>query len=154
MEAITPTPLTPTPEVEEPIEVAVQTEAVLMELATLPPETSGFVQVYVTVRQRAWMRVTVDDKVEFEGRVIPGSAYQFSGENQVEIMTGNGAALQVFYNQQDQGPLSNFGQVVNLVYTREGAQAPTPTITPTQTITPTPSPTPRQTATPQGATSP
>jgi len=112
------------------------------------PGAKAGVQVYVTVLQRAWMQVKVDGKVEFEGRVLPGNAYSFAGNNRVEILTGNGAALQVFFNQQDQGPMGLFGQVVNQIYTLEGIQTPTPTITPSITPTPRTSPTPLQTPTP------
>lgn len=115
--------------------------------STVPAESQAGVNVYITVYQRAWMRVVVDDKTEFEGRVLPGSAYNFSGEERVELLTGNGAALQVFFNQQDLGLLGLFGQVVNRVYTVEGAMAPTPTVTPTATQTPRPSPTPRSAGT-------
>jgi hypothetical protein len=106
------------------------------------------VQIYITVRQRAWLRVIVDGKVEFEGRVAPGSAYQFTGDEKVEILTGNGAGIQVFYNQFDLGPLGLFGEVVHQVYTLEGIQTPTPTITltPTETV--------RPTSTPQGTPPP
>jgi cytoskeleton protein RodZ len=71
----------------------------------LPPiEGSSALQVYIMVRQRAWMRVLVDGQVEFDGRVIPGSAYPFSGDESIEILTGNGAALEVFFNQDELGP--------------------------------------------------
>jgi hypothetical protein len=103
------------------------------------------VQVYITVRQRAWIRVLVDGEPAFEGRVLPGSAYQYSGEDKVEILTGNGAAIQVFFNQSDLGPMGLFGEVVHQVFTRQGLQTPTPTITVT------PSATERPTATQRGA---
>jgi cytoskeletal protein RodZ len=102
--------------------------------AVLPEGTQGL-QVYVTVRQRAWLQVTADGEVVFLGRVLPGSAYQFEGDETVEILTGNGAALQVFFNQVDQGTLGGYGEVVQLVYTAEGVQTPTPTITFTPTET-------------------
>ncbi len=93
----------------------------------LPPFVGpSQVQVYITVRQRAWMRVTVDDKIEFEGRVIPGSAYLYTGNEKVEVLTGNGAALQVIVNRTDLGVLGIFGQVVAAVYTAEGRITPTP----------------------------
>lgn len=118
---------------------------------TTPPGGAagqGSVQVYLTVRQRAWMRVTVDGRTEFEGRVIPGSAYDFAGSRQVEILTGNGAALQIFYNQEDLGVMGNNGEVVNRIFSMEGIVTPTPTITPTGTPTPrfteTPRPSPTQ----------
>ncbi|MGB9521348.1 MAG: helix-turn-helix domain-containing protein, partial [Anaerolineales bacterium] len=40
---------------------------------------ANLVHLTITVRQRAWMKVLVDGKKQFDGRVIPGSAYEFSG---------------------------------------------------------------------------
>lgn len=108
----------------------------------IPTVSDAPIQLNVSVLQRAWMRVTVNGDVEFEGRVIPGSAYAFAGENQIELLTGNGAALQVFFNETDLGVLGVYGEVVYRVFTPEGLLLPTPTITSTPTITPEPSPTP------------
>jgi cytoskeleton protein RodZ len=147
--------ITPTP----PPQASMQPEAIVLaattdvpgaettEQITPPPKGNQAVQVYVTVNQRAWMLITVDGKQEFNGRVIPGSAYSFAGEESVEILTGNGAALQIFFNQQDLGVMGNFGQVVDRVFTQEGIETPTPTITPTSTKTPPLTATPRPTAT-------
>ncbi len=155
-ELATPSP-SPEPLPTETISVAgaipsgpeiLATDVITAAQVTLPPAGSRPVQVYVTANQRAWMRVLVDGDIEFEGRVLPGSAYSFSGEEQVEILTGNGAALNIFFNQEDQGPLGNYGQVVNQIYTIDGIIAPTPTITPTGT------PTPRTSATPQPSVTP
>lgn len=107
------------------------------------------VQVYISVYQRAYLQVWVDGKDTFQGRVLAGSAYNFEGKERVELLTSNGAALQIFYNQQNQGILGLFGEAIYEVYTLDGVQTPTPTITPTGTTTPRPSPTPRQTATPE-----
>ena len=138
------TPEAPPQAVDSPMETPAAEETAEV---TLPPNSGAGVQVYVTVHQRAWMRVLVDGLTEFEGRVLPGSAYTFSGEDRVEIYTGNGAALQIFFNQQDLGLLGLFGQVVNRVYTQDGALLPTPTVTPTPTATPRLTPTPRSAAT-------
>lgn len=113
----------------------------------IPTISDAPVQIYVSVLQRAWMRVTVDGDIEFEGRVIPGSAYPFSGEFQIELLTGNGAALQVFFNETDLGVLGVYGEVVYRVFTLEGILLPTPTITPAPTNTPISSPTPESTGT-------
>jgi cytoskeleton protein RodZ len=99
------------------------------------PSSGGSLQIYVTVHQRAWVRVLVDGEVAFEGRMLPGSAYTYDGSEQIEIVTGNGAALQVFYNQRDLGRLGIYGEVVNRIFTLEGELLPTPTITPTPTAT-------------------
>jgi cytoskeletal protein RodZ len=109
---------------------------------TLPVFSGSQVQVYVVVHQRAWMRITVDDVVEFEGRVTPGSAYLYAGESQVDVLTGNGAGLQLFYNQRDLGPMGTFGQVVSRVFTLEGVEIPIATILPTDQPEPTDTPSP------------
>jgi cytoskeleton protein RodZ len=106
----------------------------------------GPVQVQIVVRQRAWMRITVDEEIEFDGRVIPGSAYAFAGTDYIEITTGNGAGLQVIYNDLDLGVLGDYGEVIDFVITINGVQTPTPTLTftatetPAVTLTPTPVP--------------
>lgn len=114
----------------------------------LPTESNAPVQVYVSVLRRAWMRVSVDGEIEFEGRVIPGGAYSFSGEFQIELLTGNGAGLQVFFNGEDLGVLGVYGEVVYEVFTADGVLLPTPTNTPVPTNTPPASPTPPATLAP------
>lgn len=149
---------TETPAATSPLDLASTTpeaaEAVLVTETPLVVDTSALptagatgVQIYLTVYQRAWMRITVDGKVEFEGRVLPGSAYTFAGGDQIEVLTGNAAALQVFFNGQDQGVLGRNGQVITQVYTPQGviAPTPTPTIPPTQTPLPTATPQPSPT---------
>ncbi len=143
----TPTLTSPTNENSTPVEVVAELpEEETQEITLIPGNADGAVQVQIVARQRAWMRITVDGKVEFDGRIIRGSAYGFAGEEYVEISTGNGAALQVFYNDQDLGILGDYGEVINFVITTSGVQTPTPTITmtPTETQTPevTPTPTP------------
>ena len=114
----------------------------------VPTESNAPVQVYVSVLRRSWMRVAVDGNIEFEGRVIPGSAYSFSGEFQIELLTGNGAGLQVFFNGEDLGVMGVYGEVVYEVFTPEGVVLPTPTNTPVPTSTPPASPTPPATTAP------
>lgn len=135
--------------------LGVEQTAVVEEIPPTPLG-SGPVQVSLVVRQRSWLRVIVDGKVEFEGRVIPGSAYSFAGEDEVEILTGNGAGLQLIFNQNDLGPMGIFGEVVDRVFTPQGELLPTPTITATPTttttletsVTPTPTDTPQATFAP------
>jgi cytoskeletal protein RodZ len=124
--------------------VAEATQAVIF----VSENIDGAVQVQIIARQRAWMRITVDGEIEFDGRIIPGNIYGFSGEEYVEITTGNGAGLQVLYNDLDLGTLGSFGEVINFVITLNGVQTPTPTIT----FTPTPLPT--ETNTPEGTLTP
>jgi cytoskeletal protein RodZ len=104
-------------------------------------EVGGAVRVQVDVSQRAYMRVTVDDDVVFDGRVAPGDAYTFGGEERIEILSGNGEALYVTYNDVELGRLGLFGEVVNVIITPNGLLTPTPTISPTPTRTPRTTPT-------------
>jgi len=147
------TPTVPSPlDPDNPISEETDLEAVGIDetqsVIVVSESIDGAVRVQVVVRQRAWMRITVDEDVEFDGRVIPGSAYAFAGKDYVEIFTGNGAGLQVFYNDIDLGTLGEYGEVINFVITINGVQTPTPTITrtptettvPTETTTPTPTP--------------
>ncbi len=144
----TPTPTAPVTVVPSPpLQTPFPVEG--GEVATVPPHLAPVdapVSVLIAVRQRAWMRVRVDGEVAFEGRVVPGSAYTFGGRRTVEILTGNGAALDVTVNGQPLGVLGVFGEVVDKVYTPLGPITPTPTVTPTHTPTLTPTVTP--TATP------
>jgi len=98
----------------------------------------GNVHINVVARMRAWMRVTVDGEIQFEGRTQPGSAYAYSAANQIEVLTGNAAALQIYYNQEDLGVMGYLNQVSDRIYTADGIIMPTATITLTPTITPTP----------------
>jgi cytoskeletal protein RodZ len=149
---VTPRPPSPTP---PPAPAPSDTPVLNATLqGTLAGGQAGSVQVYATIRQRAWMRVTVDGKVEFEGRVLPGTAYQFGGQEQIEILTGNGAAVQIFFGQQDLGTMGIFGQVVDWIFSTEGLLTPTPTATYTSSPTPRVSPTPQGSPTPQSTVIP
>jgi len=148
-ETYTPEPVTPTAPLQllaAPTQVPTTDATGEVELAS---DSQGGVQIHVTVHQRAWMRVIVDGDIEFEGRVLPGSAYNYAGESQVELLTGNGAALQVHFNQYDLGFLGVYGQVVERMFTVEGIVTPTPTITLTPTATSPFTATPTATATPK-----
>ena len=137
----TETPQTESVEGDSLAEIIPPPPAEVSEETPIPTVSNAPVQVYVSVLRRAWMRVTVDENVEFEGRVIPGSAYSFSGDFQIEIISGNGAAIQAFYNEADLGVMGVYGEVVYRVFTPDGELLPTPTATPIPTDTPEASPT-------------
>ena len=109
---------------------------------TLPPINADPLQVYVVAKQRAFLQIVVDGQIKFNARVTPGVAYPFSGKQTITLVTGNGAALQVFFNQKDLGVIGIMGQVVRLTFTPQGVTTPTPLPTPTATATPPQTPTP------------
>ena len=112
------------------------------------------VQLNLVAVERTYMRVIVDGEVAFDGRVVPGNAYPFEAENQVEVLVGNGAAIRTVYNGRDLGLMGTFGQVINNIYlgteiiTPTALPSPSPTITLTPTNTPPPTATSRFTSTP------
>jgi cytoskeletal protein RodZ len=113
---------------------------------TVTPQLTGNekIQIQLIIIQRSWVRVTVDNILAFEGRLLPGSVKLFGGELSIEILTGNAAGVEVIYNQRDLGVMGLYGEVIDRVYTAEGIATPTPTIT----FTPTPTETPARTITP------
>ena len=115
----------------------------------IEPQLSGLpVQVYIIARQRAYLKVEVDGETGFTGRTVPGNAYEYSGTTSVEILTGNAAALEIFYNLVPVGVIGDLGEVKSLVFTTStGIITPTPMFSPSPTITLQPSPTLRPSAT-------
>ncbi|MCG2785981.1 MAG: DUF4115 domain-containing protein [Anaerolineae bacterium] len=121
-----------------------------LELEATAPLPGSILQVTLLVRERVFLRVIVDGEVKQDGRVAPGAALVFDGRERIEVLTGNGSAIQVIYNQFDFGQMGNPGEVVNRIYTLDGIQTPTPTVSPTPSNTPRiqPSATPTLTSTP------
>ncbi len=120
---------------------------------TLPPLNlpTGRISVRLLVVQRAWVRAVADGQVRYQGRVEPGAILDLSGDQLVEVTTGNGAAFRLALNGTDLGLLGGLDEVVIRLWSSAGEITPTPTITPTATQTPHPSPTLLETAAPTGA---
>jgi cytoskeletal protein RodZ len=122
--------------------------------ASLEPPTLGAgitVQINLEATGRTFMRITVDDKVQFEGRSEPGQSYSYQAGRQIEVLVGDAAALKVTFNGRDLGLMGGFGEVLDRLYTEHGVVTPTATLPPTRTPTPnftaTPSLTPTRTPT-------
>jgi cytoskeletal protein RodZ len=152
-EVLLPTPTaTQQPTPTATVLAAIDAEAIITPVqpdpnaAVTPIALIGPVRLQVVVRERAYMRIVVDDEVEFDGRVLAGDVYAFAGQDLIEIITGSGSALQLAYNENDLGVLGTYGEAVDYVITIDGVQTPTPTITltptetPTVEVTPTPNP--------------
>jgi len=114
------------------------------------------VQVNLIAVERTFMRVVADGEEVFNGRTMPGTAYLFEAEEQVEVLAGSGAAIRIVYNGRDLGLMGGLGQVVNNIYladeiiTPTAQPSPTPTRTPavTSTLPPTLTPAPSNTPVP------
>jgi cytoskeleton protein RodZ len=117
----------------------------------IPTGGHGQVHIVLVALEGAWVRVVVDQRTLFEGRITPGTAYPYDGNTQIEVLTGNAAAVDIVYNQNETGSMGGFGEVVDRIYTANGILNPTATFTPTITQTPRVSPTTRTTTTPVGS---
>jgi cytoskeletal protein RodZ len=106
------------------------------------------VQVNLIANERTYMRVMADGETVFNSRTIPGNAYLYEAEEQVEVLVGNGAAVRVIYNGRDLGLMGGFGEVVHNIYLADEVITPTPLPSPTATNTVPPSPTVPPTRTP------
>ena len=160
--ALTGTPgLTPSADVSSvatevidslPITGTLEQTATPVLIASTPGLENAPVQVNIIANQRAWMRVIVDGETVFEGRVTPGSAYTFAGNERIELLTGDGSSLKVFFNQDDLGQLGAVGEVVERIFTISGAETATPAFPSTSTPVPTGTITPIPTGTLNGPT--
>jgi cytoskeletal protein RodZ len=123
-------------------------------MATISALDNQPIQVVVIAYQRAFLKIISDGKEVFVGRTVPGNVYTYTGSSRITLTTGNAAALQVYYNQQDLGVLGTSGQVLNMDFTGAGMATATPQVTaqPTSTMLPTytqqPTDTPTVTPTP------
>jgi len=127
-------------------------------LATITSVNTGSIQLVVVGIQRTYMKVIADGKEVFNGRVVPGNVYTFTGSVKITLDAGSAAGIQIYYNQQDLGVLGMVGETVALEFTSKGYVTPTPrfTASPTATLQPTltqkPTNTPSPTATAPTAT--
>lgn len=132
----------------------VQNTASVDILATITSVNTGSIQLVIVGIQRTYLKVVADGKEVFNGRVVPGNVYTFTGSVKLTVNAGSAAGIQIYYNQQDLGVLGMAGETVALEFTSRGYVTPTPrfTASPTATMQPTltqkptntPSPTPTQ----------
>ncbi len=119
----------------------VDTQAESTAIPTNPEGIASSIQVFIIVRQRTFIEVTVDGEVVYDGRALPGDSLTFYAQDSIEVLTGDAGALQVYYNNQDQGILGISGEVKKVLYAQDGVYIPTAlptsTLSPEQLITPT-----------------
>ena len=96
------------------------------------------ITLYIIVHDRAYVRINVDGYEAFDGRVLPENVYTYSGEDSIELVTGNGAALEAYFNQEYLGDLGKVGEVVNMTFSLQGLSISIPKPTPTPTVEPAP----------------
>ncbi len=104
-------------------------DSTIIEGSPTPPVPDlgeASMQVYIIPNQRVFLQVTTEKKVAYIGRTIPGNAYPFTSDERIEVVSGNAAALQIYYNQRDLGTLGLSGQPLRLIFSKDGISTPTP----------------------------
>ena len=71
----------------------------------------------VNLEQDAWMRVTVDGEVAYEGMLSAGSQETWTGENEIRIRAGNSGGVLFSFNGSEEQPLGQPGAVRSLTLT-------------------------------------
>jgi transcriptional regulator with XRE-family HTH domain len=85
---------------------------------TATPTPIPEVRVQVRITERAWLRVTVDGSVVFEGELSAGDSRTWIGRDTVAILSGNAGGTDVTVDGAPRGPLGAPGQVVEIAWTR------------------------------------
>jgi cytoskeleton protein RodZ len=85
------------------------------------PATLETIQLRLEVTERAWMRVTIDGQVAFEGLARRGEGpFEWEARQEARFLTGNGAGIYVTINGIELGRLGERGAVVEEVWSTAG----------------------------------
>jgi hypothetical protein len=96
----------------------------------------GRVNVQLVIEQRAWVRVLVDGSEQYSDRPAAGEILEFQAQQTIEVITGNGGGVRVFFQGQDMGLMGEFGDAVVRIWAEQGVITPTATVTLPATVTP------------------
>jgi hypothetical protein len=91
--------------------------------------------VQLVIEQRAWVRVLVDGSEQYAGRAAAGELLEFQGQQTIEVITGNGGGVRLFFQGEDMGLMGEFGDAVVRLWGETGLLTPTPTATAPVTAT-------------------
>jgi cytoskeletal protein RodZ len=78
---------------------------------------SDSVVVDISLKDRCWLKVVVDGKVEFEGTLAQGTQKRWTGREQINIIAGNAGGVVITYNNGQEKLLGKPGQVEEVTYT-------------------------------------
>jgi hypothetical protein len=88
----------------------------LPPMPTHPPVlitgTPTAVSLTVQINTKAWLRVTVDGEIVFEGQLDQGAEQMFTGRQSVSVRSSNAGAVQLSANGSPFEWLGPFGRVV------------------------------------------
>lgn len=84
-------------------------------------ETDANLEIVLLIRQNVWLRITADGDMIFQGRQLAGNVLTYTGDEEIELETGNVSAIEIIFNQRSVEPISEaLGTPARLLFTTEG----------------------------------
>ena len=74
------------------------------------------INLTIMVEQRSFVIVSVDGALEYQGILQMGDRRDYFGNEKIELTTGNGKGIRVFYNQREEGVMGEFGEAVTWIF--------------------------------------
>ncbi|PSB18126.1 DUF4115 domain-containing protein [Phormidesmis priestleyi ULC007] len=74
------------------------------------------VTVSILMTDRAWVSITVDGKLEFEGVLPEGIRQTWTADQQIILQAGNAGALVVSFNQTPDQVFGKFGEIKEVIF--------------------------------------
>lgn len=108
---VAPEPAAPTPDTVDPNDETPQPQ---------PVEPASGVELVLAFEQASWMQIFVDGVLVLEETVPAGQTLQYRGD-EVRVRFGNAGGVFAELNGTDLGVQGGRGEVVNVRYTRDGA---------------------------------
>ncbi len=104
---VTPT-ITPTPDHPTPLPKPATTGA---------PVTVGGIALQVTAKERAPLRITVDDQVVYSGVPAANTILKYQAKNSIQVHTGDAGAIDILINGVLQPPIGEVHAIADKTYT-------------------------------------
>jgi len=82
--------------------------------------SDGLVYLRLLSNEHAWIRVSADARIIFEGMAAPGQMLETSASEMLIVATGNAGAFQLYINGTDWGTLGEPGEVVRRAWNPVG----------------------------------
>ena len=103
-----------------PVAIVVPTPMPTATAAPTPTPRTG-VEVLLTVTERTWLRVVVDNQSQplFEGEVQAGTVRTWTAKDRMDMRVGNAGGVEVTVNGLRQGKLGASGEVKNITWGRQ-----------------------------------
>ncbi len=85
-------------------------------------DEDGWLSLTGIVKERTWLRITIDGKEEKEYLLQPGSRPQWRGKGSFYMLIGNAAGIDFDLNGKRVGNLGKPGQVIRLTLPKDVPQ--------------------------------